>query len=266
MEQAKNNYNCAIVVPSCDAYEDSWLPFFSFFFKYWPDCPFPVYLITDNKVYSDQRVQTINLGVDHGWANNMRICLTQIPEKYFLYFLEDVFLSKKVDTKKILALLELAKKDKVSCLRLYPSPGPDRLYPGQAELGIIGEKVSYRVSTMTAIWDKESFLRLLKTGENAWQMELEGTKRSWLADELFLSVWPGSPAIDYFATAIKRGRWQYDAILFCKQNGVSIDLTHRPAETRWQYFKRKLSRTPVVGWCLKLPRRLKKITKRVRVE
>src|SRR4051812_43328145 len=114
--------NCAIVVPSCDAYEDAWLPFFSFFFKYWPDCPFPVYLITDSKIYPDNRVKTLALGKDYGWADNMKISLDKIPEEYFIYFLEDVFITKKVDTSRILRFLELAKKENVSCLRLFPEP------------------------------------------------------------------------------------------------------------------------------------------------
>jgi len=263
MNEEKNGHNCAIVVPSCDGYEDSWLPFFSFFFKYWPDCPFPVYLITGEKIYSDPRVQTIALGVDNGWANNMKVSLETIPEKYFLYFLEDVFLTKTVDTKRILSLLEVLKNNNVSCLRLYPSPGPDGPFLFNKELGIIGKQAPYRVSTMTAIWDKEAFIRLLKPGENAWQMELDGTRRSWLSDELFLSVWKESPAIEYLATAIKKGHWQYDAVRFCRQEGVPIDLTHRGVETWWLYFNRRLERMPILGWLLKMLRRLKKIAKRV---
>lgn len=259
MDQAENNHNCAVVVPSCDGYEDSWRPFFSFFFKYWPDCPFPVYLITGKKIYPDKRVHTIALGVDNGWANNMKTSLDSIPEKYFLYFLEDVFLTAKVGTERILTLLAMLKNDHISCLRLYPSPAPDKVYPRNKDLGIIGQNAPYRVSTMTAIWDKDAFIRLLKSGENAWQMELDGTKRSWLLDELFLSVWPESPAIEYLATAIKKGRWQYDAVSLCHREGVAIDLTHRGAETQWQYFKRKLDRLPVLGWFYKLPRRLKKM-------
>lgn len=263
MDQEKNIYDCAIVVPSCDAYEDSWAPFFGFFFKYWPDCPFPVYLITGAKIYPDQRVKTIALGIDNGWANNMKTSLANLPEKYFLYFLEDVFLTKRVDTERILVLLGVLKKNHISCLRLHPSPAPDKPYADNKDLGIIGQKAPYRVSTMTAIWDKEAFIRLLKPGENAWQMELEGTKRSWLMNELFLSVWPSAPAIQYLATAIKRGRWQRDAVALCRREGISADLTHRSMETRAQYLNRRLDRTPVLGWLARLPRRLKNFVKRV---
>lgn len=252
-----NEQNCAIVVPSCDAYKDAWAPFFAFFFKYWPDCPFPVYLITDKEIYGDQRVKTIALGVDHGWANNMKIVLDQIPEKYFMYFLEDVFLTKKVDTNKILSFLELVKKNNIACLRLFPEPGPDNPYGENKELGVIAKDAPYRVSTMTAIWNKDSFIKLLKPGENAWQMELDGTKRSSEMDELFLSVWPTNYAIHYFATAIKKGYWVYDALELCKREGVPV-VTSRRKESHFDYLTRRAAYLPLLGGFFRKARSLGK--------
>ncbi len=239
-------YDCAVVIPSCDSYEDAWGPFFKFFFKYWPDCPFPVYLVTETKKYPDQRVRTLNLGKDFGWANNMSVALDTIPEKYFLYFLEDVFIIKKVDTARVLRLFELLKKDHASCLRLFPAPGPDRAYGDSKELGIIADSAEYRVSTMTAIWDKQAFKRLLKPGENAWQMELDGTKRSSQMKELFLSVWPKDPVIKLFATAIKKGRWQYDALSLCKREGVAV-ISNRLREGLFGYLTRQAAYLPLLG-------------------
>lgn len=251
-------HNCAIVVPSCDSYEEVWGPFFSFFFKYWPDCPFPVYLITETKKAPDPRVKAINLGKDYGWSDNMDKVLSQISEKYFIYFLEDVFITKKVDTDRILRLLELAKNDHVSCLRLFPHPGPDTQYVNASgpvpELGVIAKDAPYRSSTMTAIWDKEAFKRLLKAGENAWQFELDGTKRASMMDELYLSVWPKDVAIHEFATAIKKGRWQYDALQLCKKEGIPV-ATKRPVEGMGGYVTRRLAYLPLVGGFFRKGRR-----------
>lgn len=251
------NHNCAIVVPSCDAYEDAWLPFFTFFFKYWPDCPFPVYLVTDNKIYPDSRVKTIALKQDFGWANNMKLVLDQIPEQYFLYFLEDVFLTEKVDTARILRLLNLVKEKNVACLRLFPSPGADKPWGDSKELGILDVNAPYRVCTMTAIWNKRDFIRLLKPGENAWQFELDGTERSKTMDNLlFLSTWPKDYAINYFATAIKKRQWLYDAVEMCKKEGIKIDLTKRGVETHFDSIARRLAYLPVVGGFARVFRRI----------
>ena len=40
----KNKF--AILIVSCDKYSDLWDPFFKLFFKFWPDCPFNIYLLS----------------------------------------------------------------------------------------------------------------------------------------------------------------------------------------------------------------------------
>ena len=252
------NKECVIIIPSCDNYSDAWDPFFHFFFKYWPDCPFPVCLITETKVFPDKRVTTINLKKDYGWANNVSKVLNQLAANYFIYFLEDVFLEKKVDTARILHLLEVMKRDKASCIRLYPSPGPDAPYEKEPQLGVIAADAKYRVSTMTAIWDKAAFLRVLRPGENAWQMEFEGTKRSATMGELFLSVYEDDPAVDIFdGTAIKKGRWQYDYVEFCKREGFIVDTSKRKSETKNEYLKRRFLHLPGINLVYRAARKLK---------
>lgn len=244
----EKNKECFILIPSCDNYEDAWQPFFGFFFKYWPDCPFPVYLLTETKKFPDERVETINLGQDFGWANNVTKALNMVEMPYFMYFLEDVFLTKPVDTQRILNLLELAKKESAACLRLFPEPGPDMPYKDYKEVGAIKPGAPYRVSTMTAIWDKKAFMDLMVEGESAWAMELEGTKRSASMDRPFLSVPVNDYAINYWATAIKKGRWFYDAIQLCKKEGIPVDTSHRPVETYYESIWEKLSRSRYLGW------------------
>ncbi len=41
------NSELAILVCSCDKYADVWEPFFKLFFKFWPDCPYPIYLLSN---------------------------------------------------------------------------------------------------------------------------------------------------------------------------------------------------------------------------
>jgi hypothetical protein len=73
-------------------------------------------------------------------------------------------------------------------------------------------------------------------------MEIEGTKRSSGIDEVFLSVKVSNPAINHFVTAIKRGRWFYDAVALCKKEGIYIDVSKRPVESRRDYIVRRIAR------------------------
>lgn len=239
---------CAILIASCKAYSDSWGPFFTQFFKYWADCPFPVYLVTEGGESPDPRVNMIMLQKDLGWSDNVREALRIINFPYVLYILDDVPLMSKVDTQRILSLLSLMQKEKAGYLRLYPAPGPQYSYKNYSEVGEIAKGALYRTSTMAALWDVNTFRSLLVPGENAWQFEIIGTERSRVLLEPFLSVWPkDGVAINHFATAIKKGKWQWDAVRFLRREGVEIDRARRAVESFPKYIVRTMGGMPVIG-------------------
>ena len=57
MEARRPPEDPAILVVSFDAYQDLWPVFFQAFFKYWPDCPYRVYLGANTATYVHPRVQ-----------------------------------------------------------------------------------------------------------------------------------------------------------------------------------------------------------------
>jgi len=81
----------AVLVVSCDNYSDLWEPFFELFWRFWPDCPFNVYLLS-NKINADiPRVKNLLVGDDISWSDNLRKGISQLKEKYILLFIEDLF-------------------------------------------------------------------------------------------------------------------------------------------------------------------------------
>src|SRR3989344_5493514 len=96
---------CTVVASSFDGNEDLWKPFFTFFFRYWPDCPYPVYLISNFKRFDHSRVTTLTVGTDRKWASNLLMALDQIPSAYIVYLQDDYFLTEKIDTAYIQKLL-----------------------------------------------------------------------------------------------------------------------------------------------------------------
>ena len=42
------NKRCDVVILTCDSYSDIWEPFFKLKNKYWPDCKYDTYLITES--------------------------------------------------------------------------------------------------------------------------------------------------------------------------------------------------------------------------
>ncbi|MFH1427400.1 MAG: hypothetical protein ABIG60_02630 [Patescibacteria group bacterium] len=242
-----NNNECAVFVSSCDAFQDIWNPFFILFFRYWPDCPFPIYLISNYKIYQDERVKTIAVGEDKKWASNLKNVIKQYSYPYLIYFQEDYLLKTKVDTKHILELLEILKNEQAACLRLYPSPGPDKFFKNYKDIGEINKNVNYSFSTQASLWSSKILYNILPDGISGWDMELKEKERVKKISQPFLSVKKNKPAINYFATAIKKGRWYYDAIKLCQKEGIKINKEKRPIEKFSRYVLRKLINIPIFG-------------------
>jgi len=80
-----------VLVLSCDKYVDIWHAFFTLFFRYWPDCPFPVYLLSNFKSFDHPHVKPILVGEDETWSISVSKALKKFPHDIALITLEDFF-------------------------------------------------------------------------------------------------------------------------------------------------------------------------------
>ena len=90
--------DCAVLVCSCDKYEDTWIPFFTLMKKYWSDCPYQIYLNTETKQYKDKLgmgVITLNSRPKYSWSKRLKNCLRQIDSQFVILILDDFFFSLK---------------------------------------------------------------------------------------------------------------------------------------------------------------------------
>ena len=62
----------ALLVISCDKYADLWPIYFGSLFKYWPNCPFKIYLGSNFKIYDHKDVTMINVGEDYDYSSNLK--------------------------------------------------------------------------------------------------------------------------------------------------------------------------------------------------
>lgn len=220
--------NLSILIVSCDKYADLWSPFFSFFEKYWPDCPFPVYLGSNHKVLDHPRVKMLLSGDDPSWAESARRIVDRIHTPYFLMLLEDFFLTRKVDTDLICYLAKSLEELNGAYMRLRPRTPPDIRLENYPLFGEIKRNAPYRVALQAALWRKDVFLDLLHDGETAWDMEISGSKRSNDLEMGFYSTW--GDALEYYPT-VTFGKWIRNTPSFCRQHGIECDLAYRPVMT-----------------------------------
>ena len=86
-----NNFKAAILVSSCDAYEDVWNPFFALFKKYWPNCKYNIYLNTESKMFSYDglNITCLHPGESEkqiSWSNRLKQALLQVEEDVVICF------------------------------------------------------------------------------------------------------------------------------------------------------------------------------------
>ena len=240
MQETK--HEMAVVIMSCDAFSDVWAPFFALFKRFWPECPYKVYLISENKEAKNFACNTILAGMGKNWSDRLIYGLQQIEEKYILFLQEDYFLNKPVNASIISEIIALCEKHSLVNVRLYPAITSE-LKQTNFTLGKIDkEKEKYIVCTQASIWRREFLLRLVIPNESVWDFERNATKRSMDMVEDFYSVFPttahnkldqGNYPITYlFLTSITRGKWTLKTVRFCRDNGINQNLKLRRANSR----------------------------------
>lgn len=211
----------AFVVVSCDKYADLWDPFFHCFRKYWPDCPYPVYLLTNDKDYDAPNVTVVKVGDDRSYSDNLQAGIAQISEPWLILWLEDVFISQRVDTRRLQAMVVEAQSIPVGYLKL--SPDLPLSYDGDSAQGIgpLPKGVRYRSAVGLSLYHVDTLKKLLVPGANAW--ELDTSTISNELDEPFYALTSKAarrPPIAWVNGVIK-GRWNWPAVRFLKKEGFS---------------------------------------------
>jgi hypothetical protein len=234
----------SILISSFDGFADCWEPVCHGFSRYWPDCPYPIHLITNQKPFSHQNVNIIRLGQDYGWTRNLKIALEQIDSTYIIYFQEDYWINEIVNSIAIHQYILVMDEQCLNYIRLLAHPAPDHEFPKNERLGVLATDAPYRTALQAAIWRKEVLLDLLKEDESPWQFEVQGTIRSQKYEGTFLSVKkheddPYYYGIRYVCTAINQGRWARIAKDYALREGLVVNWGNLPSETWWHELRRK---------------------------
>ena len=233
------NPNFTVLVNSCDAFEDCWLPFFKLFSKYWPECDARVLLNTESNDWACDfmRVECTQIqGGDSGrlpWSECFIRALDQVRTPLVLYFQEDYFIDRPVRADLIdraVAYMIARPEVKHVGLTKHGSSGP-YLQTDEAWLHCIRQDARYRISTQAGLWRADTLKSYLRPEENGWMFEIFGTWRASRRDELFLCAdhdpSRGGAAIEYLHTGIIKGRWLLGIQKTFEANGIDVDYSHR---------------------------------------
>jgi hypothetical protein len=192
-----------ICVLSFDGFSELWPVFFDYYFQQFPDSRYKINLITNYKIYPDKRVNSLQVGNDISWSSNLIKSLEKIDSERILFLYDDVFFTK-FDPKYLEEMLGLTKQHNYDWLTLRPSNFP--VQGKEIDIAKISKNSTYRTSLFLSIVKKSTMLELLLSEENAWQFEINGTKRS-----LDLDFWTVKGSKVEYIHGIIKGVWCYPA-------------------------------------------------------
>lgn len=230
-----------IVVSSCDKYAECWKPFCELLMRYWPSLKtynnhIRIILITNNKPFSFPGVNVFQTGKDKSWSDNMLEVLKTVKTKYVLYLQEDYMMSEPIKEARIKELLDGIKEGKAVYIQLnndgsdYKNKSPYNLLPGTR---MKAKHTGYRPALQSALWEKNTFGWLIKSGESPWQFESEGGTRSQGIQHPFLYVFENHPI--QFVNACHLGYWEKKALDFLEKEGFPIKNTLLPIDTDYPF-------------------------------
>lgn len=220
------NKSTAFIVLTCDSYSDLWPMFIYFSEKYWPDCPYDKYFITNNKSIPESTFNSIKIGKDESWSDGLIKAIDKLISKYdyLLITLEDSPIIKYVDQDKLNLITSSFFKEKGNFLSLFTQGNmgkPTRKYNNY--FGVLDKGLLYRPTCVYSLW-KISVLRdLLVREENAWEFERYGSVRSDKYDGFFMVY------ENFFkmSNTIIKGKWRRSEYGKIKELGYSPDIISR---------------------------------------
>ena len=238
-----NNNDVSILVVSFDGYQDLWYPYYHCLFKYWPDCPYPIFHGSNYLVYPDPRIKSIQIGPDLDYSSNLLAMIDRIETPWIILSIEDELLSSQINTARFTNLIEVAQNNQVGYLKLSANTPPWAFTKDKTqEMGPLPKGVKYRATMGFALWNKNVLIRLLRQGENAWEFERNGSRRSNSFIEpfyCFSSTAKSNPPFSYIHGVV-RGRWMRNALPFLRKEGLGDYIPNRPVQSLWSYLYTKM--------------------------
>lgn len=217
------NFDCTVLVASCDKYADVIGPFATLWRKYWPDCPFETVLVTETAPANAGAFdRVIACGGGLNWCSRLVIALKQVKTPHVILLCDDYYLVAPVNTDLILRRLDQARRFDAANLRLIPNPVTK--LPFREGLRAYAKNTAYCIATQAGIWDRMFLLRLAVGRASIWEFErygsfdLKGETRPLLV----------TPTKEFpFVDAVHKGYWDPFGVQALKENGVDYDFAKR---------------------------------------
>lgn len=213
-----------ILVLSCDKNEDLFYPFYHCVEKYYPTHPEIIYATESIK---NPYYKTIchNEPLER-WTKRIRETLKEISDNEILLMIDDIFIRRPVDTKRI----DYAKdnlKGNIACFNFEKVFNPNDKESGLNWWKIRKKGSEYELSLMCGLWNKEKLIHVLEKDSDPWSVEYNQDTKGY---DYYING--GDYIIDWGYETFKpvgvvKGKWTREVVDFFKKEGIEIDYEKR---------------------------------------
>ena len=175
----------AVLVISCDKYSDLWEPCTKMFNKFWPDCHYDKFLVSNFTEYNKDGFNNILIGQDKSWSHGLIIALKRLESQYEYVFtmVEDYFFIEKIDNTFIARMFNSFIEKNGNFLSLFKLPSKLKMI--NEYFGELENNIPYRQSVGFTLWNINTLIEILDENENAWEFEKNGVVRGFQYDNFF---------------------------------------------------------------------------------
>jgi hypothetical protein len=225
-----NKNKIAILVISCDKYADFWEPCTKIFNKFWGDCTYDKYLMSNHIDFSNNGFKNILVGDDKSWSHGLRTALLELENQYEYVFtlLEDYYFIEEIDSNYMVSMFNTFTELEGNFLSLFKLPS--KLYKCNSFFGELENNIPYRQSCVFTLWKIKTLNEILDDTENAWEFEKVGVKRGFKYNKFYGSYY-NFKVINVMIKGILVPK-DYKILL----NIIPGTKINRPMFTRFQYF------------------------------
>lgn len=212
------------LVCSCDKDEDLFEPFHHCIEKYWKNHPAIVYA---TETIKNPYYKTISKDYTlDKWTKRIRETLKEIPDDEILLMIDDIFIRKSVDTKRI----ETARtnlKGNIACFNFEKVFNKNDLESGLNGWKIRQKGSEYELSLMCGLWNKEKLIDILSEDSDPWSVEYKQKTKGY---DYYINS--GDYIIDwgyktFNPVGVVKGKWAREVVDFFKKEGIEIDYEKR---------------------------------------
>ena len=237
-----------MVISSCEAYSDLWDNHILLLNENWKDRDIKTVIVTDKIHESNyQDIEIFSAGALLEMPQRLKKYIKTCDTKYILVTLDDYYVDKKIDTKKIQRAIDIMETKKLDYFRFWPYP-PERKKIDDIEKAYwIELNGNYKVNLYPAIWRKEFLEDTIKDSLSAWEYEVSLTS---IAKSLGANCAYSVNNEFHIVDVIRKGELLHPAKKYLDSKGLKLDrkLISRKQEIKLDimYYAKEVVPKPIL--------------------